>query len=1027
MLIPRRAFADPGASFWTSLRYFCVTRLVIAAVLLGASLYGGERISIGMQDPGLFARTAVTYAVLAATFGYLAATRQQHFYLQLGAQLLVDVVGLTLLMSASGGTRSGLALLMLLPIAGSAILSPALLAIGFAALCSLAILAETVWRELRYDEPSSNLLLAALFGAASFAIAIVMNRLAARLIVQERIARQRGYDLRAQIEINRLVVADMQDGVLILAADGTPRAANPAALRMLGLDDARALVLDGWRGHVGGTAISRQFVAWRSSAGTIGGSFDLTSTASSGRDAGAADGGDGDHEDGSGRRLRVRFVAPEGDALASGRYVVFLEDLLRVEQRAQQLKLAAMGRLTASIAHEIRNPLAAIAHAGALLEEETGEQLGLPFGSRNLEEKRAGTQRMVTIVRENAQRLNRIVEEILQLSRRAPVNVEPIPLDPWLAQMIDEFCRTQGCARSTVDLVMKARPTIHFNSEHLRQVLVNLLSNAIRYSSGREASVTVVVNVLANARSLNATALALDATGLERGDDGQPLIERIELVVQDDGPGIDKATRANLFEPFFTTHHRGTGLGLYLARELCLANDATLDYSTQCRRHASRRLRDPRGRHRGLGANDQPARRTEGATMQTTTDDPGAAQGRPAHSTASSANIARVLVVDDEPDLLELLELTLVRMGLDVDRALTVAAARERLAQRSYALCLTDMRLPDASGMDLVALISRDHPATPVAVITAFGSTENAVAALKAGAFDYLSKPVALDQLRSLVQSAVRAYGKDAPDRMRAGGKPSGTPRPASGGDDPPYLARLLGESSTMADVRAMIKRVARSQAPVAITGESGSGKELAARAVHDCSGRRDGPFVAVNCGAIPEQLVEAEFFGYRKGRVHRRRQRPRRLLPDGEGRHAVPRRGRRPAARDAGQAAARDPGAIGAPRRRHERGVGRRAAHQRDASEPRAVRDAGPLPAGPVLSAQRHRHPHPAAARAARGHPAARAASARARSRPTSSCRRPRSTGSSATTSPATSASSATSSSARPRSPKARRSGRTT
>ncbi len=574
MLISRRTFVDPGASFWTSLRYFCVTRLVIAAVLLGASLYGGERVAVGTQDPGLFARTAVTYAVLAATFGYLAATRQRHFYLQLAAQLLIDVVGLTLLMSASGGTRSGLALLMLLPIAGSAILSPASLAIGFAAVCSLAILAETVWRELRYDEPSSALVLAGLFGAASFAIAIVMNRLAARLIVQERIARQRGYDLRAQIEINRLVVADMQDGVLILAADGTPRAANPAALRMLALDDARALVLDGWRGHAGGTAISRQFVAWRSSVGTIGGSFDLTSQIAGARggDAGDSDGG---HEDGSGRRLRVRFVAPEGDALASGRYVVFLEDLLRVEQRAQQLKLAAMGRLTASIAHEIRNPLAAISHAGALLEEETGEALGPDAIRRDPSDAR----RMVTIVRENAQRLNRIVEEILQLSRRAPVNIESIVLDPWLDRLIEEFCRAQGCARETIALTIRRAPTIHFNGEHLRQVLVNLLSNAVRYASGREGTVTLTAHVLSNARSLNATALSLDAPGQERGEDSQAMIERIELVVQDDGPGIDSATRANLFEPFFTTHHRGTGLGLYLARELCLANNATLDYS----------------------------------------------------------------------------------------------------------------------------------------------------------------------------------------------------------------------------------------------------------------------------------------------------------------------------------------------------------------------------------------------------------------------------------------------------------------
>ena len=588
MLNPRRALGDPGTSFWTSLRYFCVTRLVIAAALLGASLYGGERISLGTQDPVLFARTAAVYAVLAALFGYLAATRQRHFYLQLGAQLFVDVVGLTILMSASGGTRSGLALLMLLPIAGSAILSPASLALGFAAVCSLAILAESVWREIHFDEPGTSLGLAGLFGIASFAIAIVMNRLAARLIVQERIARQRGYDLRAQIEINRLVVADMQDGVLILAADGTPRAANAAALRMLNLDDARALVLDGWRGHAGGTAISRQFVAWRSSGGTIGESFDLTSywpfpsgegNGDGGdppRDTGDLESGDAAAEDGSGRRLRVRFVAPEGDALASGRYVVFLEDLLRVEQRAQQLKLAAMGRLTASIAHEIRNPLAAIVHAGALLEEETGEQLGLQFGARDP----AGTQRMVSIVRENAQRLNRIVEEILQLSRRGPVNVEVIALDPWLDRLIEEFCRTQGCPRSVIELTMRGNPAVHFNGEHLRQVLVNLLSNAVRYATGRDGSVAVRVNALPGPRNLHSTVLSLEAGAADRSDDGPAPGERIELAVQDDGPGIDRATRANLFEPFFTTHHRGTGLGLYLARELCLANGATLDYST---------------------------------------------------------------------------------------------------------------------------------------------------------------------------------------------------------------------------------------------------------------------------------------------------------------------------------------------------------------------------------------------------------------------------------------------------------------
>jgi len=229
----------------------------------------------------------------------------------------------------------------------------------------------------------------------------------------------------------------------------------------------------------------------------------------------------------------------------------------------------------------------------------------------------------------------------------------------------------------------------------------------------------------------------------------------------------------------------------------------------------------------------------------------------PTHPAGASKSIPRVLVVDDEPDLRELLELTLVRMGLDVDSAETVAAARAALAKHAYALCLTDMRMPDGSGMDLVEAIARDYPGTPVAVLTAYGSTDNAVAALKAGAFDYLSKPVALDHLRQLVLSAVQSNQGTAQrpgDSEREGDQRSRT------------LDRLLGESQAMRDVRALIGRVSRSQAPVAITGESGSGKELAARAVHDCSGRRAGPFVAVNCGAIPEQLMEAEFFGYRKG-----------------------------------------------------------------------------------------------------------------------------------------------------------------
>jgi len=205
----------------------------------------------------------------------------------------------------------------------------------------------------------------------------------------------------------------------------------------------------------------------------------------------------------------------------------------------------------------------------------------------------------------------------------------------------------------------------------------------------------------------------------------------------------------------------------------------------------------------------------------------------------------RVLVVDDEADIRELLDMTLARMGLACDCAANVAEARLMLKQQGYRLCLTDMRMPDGDGLDLVRFIEKECPEVPVAVITAHGSTDNAVAALKAGAFDYLSKPVSLAQLRTLVKSAL-----SIPDKPETAGR----------------IRELTGNAAPMVQVRALIAKVARSEAPIYITGESGSGKELAARLIHRESIRSAGPFIAVNCGAIPENLMESEFFGYRKG-----------------------------------------------------------------------------------------------------------------------------------------------------------------
>jgi len=217
-------------------------------------------------------------------------------------------------------------------------------------------------------------------------------------------------------------------------------------------------------------------------------------------------------------------------------------------------------------------------------------------------------------------------------------------------------------------------------------------------------------------------------------------------------------------------------------------------------------------------------------------------------------NRKSVLIVDDEADIRELLVLTLSRMGVDADSASTVKEAKEALQSRAYDLCLTDMRLPDGEGLEVLRHIAENFGNTPVAVITAFGSTENAVAALKAGAFDYLAKPIKLEQLRPLVLSALKLPRSPLQRRASIGETAQlGVPR-------------LLGESPAIQKARDMIGKLARSQAPVYITGESGSGKEVAARLIHLGSARADAPFVAVNCGAIPENLMESEFFGYKRG-----------------------------------------------------------------------------------------------------------------------------------------------------------------
>ncbi len=515
---------EARTTLWRSLQTFTLTRIVIALVLL---LYLGVDIDgDGLRADAVGTRTCLAYLALALVFGALGTWWRRRFAWQLSSQVAVDLAAISLLYLEAGGMRSGLAILYLFPLGGAAILAPLTLALFSSAIATLFLLLEATWQVFMQDR-QPPLMQAGLYGAAFFAGALLVNRLAARLIKQEELAAQRGADLGIQQAINGIVIADVGDGILVVGDDGAVFTGNPAARRMLGLEgEASGFLL----GEAPGLEpLAQAFGAWLR-APVDGASFVTVKPYRI--EAGPL----------RGRRdqpvhLKLRFARVDTLDAALGRSVVFMQDVSAIENQAQQLKLASMGRLTASIAHEVRNPLSAIGHATALLAEDL-------HGPAEV--------RLLKIVGDNVARVNRMVEDILQLSRKVQPNGEPLRLGAFLAELKAEFCETHGLADEIVYIGDAGEHTVRFDPLHLHEVLLNLLGNAVRYASREPASIRIFP--------------ARDAAG------------RIELHVQDDGPGITPEVRAHLFEPFYTTSSKGTGLGLYLARELCLNNDAKLDY-----------------------------------------------------------------------------------------------------------------------------------------------------------------------------------------------------------------------------------------------------------------------------------------------------------------------------------------------------------------------------------------------------------------------------------------------------------------
>lgn len=497
-------------AFWRSLYYFNVYRLVIGVLLLVATMAWGGTLSFGARDYRLFVLVAAGYCAVSVVYFVLIRIRWR-FDLQLTVQVAIDVAAISLLTHASNGIASGLGLLLLTTIAAAGLIARGRLTLSYAALAAIAILLQHTYDVLMYDAHIALYAQAALLAASYFMVAWLAHALAKYALVSEELAAQREIDLENMAQVSEHVIQDMQDGVLVVDGQGVIRQFNTRAERMLGpLWGRRDVPLGEYV-----PALARRFEVWREDAEGRDFAGDMPLT----------------------RAMGARFV-PVGRKRTAGA-VIFLEDLTRIQNEARQLKLAALGRLTANIAHEIRNPLGAISHASELLQEE-------PAVSDT-------ARRLVEIIQDNTQRLDRMVTDVLRLRRSDSAHRESFKLVDYLKTFVEQFCQIEKIPIDIFEIHLRADPNVQFDRSHLNQVMWNLCRNALRHCRRERASIRIIMDM----------------------NPGEGIV-RLDVV--DDGSGVPAALRSQLFEPFFTTATGGTGLGLYIAREVCEANNARLDY-----------------------------------------------------------------------------------------------------------------------------------------------------------------------------------------------------------------------------------------------------------------------------------------------------------------------------------------------------------------------------------------------------------------------------------------------------------------
>jgi two-component system sensor histidine kinase PilS (NtrC family) len=504
--------AEPMAApalHWRSLQFFNAYKFVIAVVLLGGLLLSNNATVLGAHDRTLFLQVTVTYLIFGVVCAVMIRTRR-YFNAQIAVQVVADIMFVTTLVYASRGVTSGLGLILLTTLAGAGLISRGRLALFYAALASIAILLEQGYEVLVFQESPAHFIQAGFLAAGYFATAMVAHTLARLTRENQEITARRDSDVANLSEVNRLVIEDTPHGVVVVEGGGAIRQINRRARALLGAE-----ACEGERLAERAPALAAHLEQWRAGQGAAPAAYNVTM--------------DDRHA------VRILSVGAQRGTGA----VIFLEDLTRAREQAQQMKLAAVGRLTANIAHEIRNPLASISHASQLLSEE-------PAASREM-------QRLVAIVNDNAQRLNRMVNDVLGLNRGPAAASESIALADFLRQFTDEIAETEGVDARLFTIRAAEDATVGFDRTHLHQVLWNLARNALRHCRREAGSIRLEAREVAAQR-----AVILD--------------------VIDDGAGVPPEARGGLFEPFVSGAPGGTGLGLYIARDLCAANGATLDF-----------------------------------------------------------------------------------------------------------------------------------------------------------------------------------------------------------------------------------------------------------------------------------------------------------------------------------------------------------------------------------------------------------------------------------------------------------------